>query len=104
MTRTMPNQFAIYGLAVREVRLIPLTVDQVEAIEPWFDDAETIRYLGDRGWVHDALRLNELMVSGKWPEPDVVARHLWVAFDDEDPVGLLGVEAYDNKTASLSVV
>src|SRR3954454_20166566 len=83
---------------------MPLTADLVQAIEPWFDDAETIRYLGDRTWAHDALRLDELMASGRWPEADVVERHSWVAFDEKRPVALLGVEAYDNRTASLSIV
>src|SRR3954447_9979208 len=50
------------------------------------------------------LRLNELMAAGGWPEPDVVDRRSWVAFDGEDPVGFLDVEAYDNKIASLSIV
>src|SRR5262249_56632451 len=34
-----------------------LTAELLPQVESWFDDPETIRFLGDRNWVRRALRL-----------------------------------------------
>src|SRR5205807_1363389 len=90
--------------AMSELRLWALSAELVDAIRPWFDDPETTKYLGGRGWPDQALRLAEEFASGTSTDANVVARHSWVALDGDEPVGLLGVEAYADHTASLSVL
>ena len=39
------------------LRLVPFTAGALLVVEPWFDDAETRRWLGDRRWPSMILRL-----------------------------------------------
>lgn len=67
-------------------------------VEPWFDDAETARYLGGRDWPRETLALVRRRPSG------AVDRRAWLALDDDRIVGLADVEAYDDGTASVAIV
>src|SRR5919199_3146484 len=43
--------------SVSVLRLVPFTIAALQAIEPWFDDPETCRWVGDRRWPSMMLRL-----------------------------------------------
>ena len=62
-------------------------------VEPWFDDAETRRWLGDRTWPRRLLELAR--------QSDRVA--LLYSLADE-PVGLLDIELYADGTAAVAVI
>lgn len=81
----------------------PLTTDLLPGIEPWFDDAETIRFLGDRAWIRRELRLVDETPGTEYRGRRVVGRDAWVVFD-ERPVGFIGVERYDDGRAGCTVV
>lgn len=40
-----------------EFHFKPITPEQVPLLEPWFDDAQTRRFLGDRAWLYRTLSL-----------------------------------------------
>ncbi len=83
----------------------PLTAPLVAAIECWFDDANTIRYLGGRDWVHRALDLMRDTPGVDFKGNTVLARHVWIAFDEANqPVGLIDVEPYSDGTAGFAFV
>src|SRR5258706_382955 len=42
---------------VTPIELRPFTPDLLGAVAPWFDDAETVRWLGGRDWPENLLRL-----------------------------------------------
>ena len=47
---------------MKDIRNVPmefvlLTEELAHAVAPWFDDADTIRYLGNRSWLYRELRL-----------------------------------------------
>lgn len=62
----------------------PLTAALAEAIETWFDDAATIRYLGRRRWVHRPLDLVQDSPGAKFRGRMVLSRHMWVVLDEAD--------------------
>lgn len=74
------------------LRLKPLDASDLPIVEPWFDDAETQRWLGGREWPALGFRLQG---------PD---RQLYLALDETTPVGLLDCEAYPDNSASFAVV
>lgn len=74
------------------LRLKPLDASDLPIVEPWFDDAETQRWLGGREWPALGFRLQG---------PD---RQLYLALDETTPVGLLDCETYLDNSASFAVV
>jgi RimJ/RimL family protein N-acetyltransferase len=70
-----------------------LQADDLAIVEPWFDDPETQRWLGDREWPRRLLWLTR--------QPGRVA--LLYALAD-DPVGLLDIELYDGGKAAVAVL
>ncbi|MCR6633908.1 GNAT family protein [Devosia sp.] len=74
------------------LRLKPLDASDLPIVEPWFDDAETQRWLGGREWPALGFRLQG---------PD---RQLYLALDETTPVGLLDCETYPDNSASFAVV
>ena len=87
------------------MRVAPLTSSLASVIAPWFDDAETARYLGGRAWLHASLRLVQAAPGSEVAGLRALARHLWVGFDEgEQPVALVDTEVYEDGTASLALV
>jgi GNAT superfamily N-acetyltransferase len=87
------------------MRFVALTPALVAFIEPWFDDPDTIRYLGGNHWLHRELDLMRDAPGVEFPGNTVVTRFVWVAFDGADrPVGLLDVEPYADGTAGAVFV
>ena len=87
------------------MRFEPLTSKLVAIVEPWFDDPETIRYLGRRDWVQRALLLVRQAPGAEFKGNIVLSRHAWVVFDQTNqPVGLIDIEPYNNGTAGMAFV
>lgn len=82
----------------------PLTAKLVAAVEHWFDDSETVRYLGGREWLHRELDLMRDSAGVEFRGKIILARYVWIVFDEaNEPVGLLDVEPYDDGTAGIAV-
>jgi RimJ/RimL family protein N-acetyltransferase len=82
------------------LRLVPFTPGHVPALEPWFDDPETMLRLGDRSWIRRAPALLELPTGAQFRGRITTGRRMWVSVDDRDtPVGFVDGEMYDRYTA-----
>ena len=89
----------------RKMRFEGLTPTLVAAVEPWFDDPDTIRYLGGRHWLHRELDLMRDAPGVEFRGNVVLSRHVWIIFDEADqPVGLVDVEPYVDGTAGMVFV
>lgn len=87
------------------MRFEPLTSSLIAAVETWFDEPETIRYLGGRNWVLSKLNCIREAPGATFRDTTVLARHVWVVFDEADqPVGLVDVELYDDGAAGAAFV
>jgi GNAT superfamily N-acetyltransferase len=75
--------------------LVPraFSCDDLRVVEPWFDDAETRRWLGDRRWPRRLLELARMP-----------GRSATVFVEGDAPVALLDVERYADGTAAIAVV
>jgi RimJ/RimL family protein N-acetyltransferase len=58
------------------------------SIEPWFDDAETRRWLGDSAWPRQALELQDRPL-GEFRGERETGRHQWLAWDQDALVGYI---------------
>lgn len=88
---------------MRPIHLRPFAPDLLGAVAPWFDDAETVRWLGGREWPENLLRL----IADPPHEhrgSTVRDRAGWVATLDGEPVALIDTEVYEDGTAALSLV
>jgi RimJ/RimL family protein N-acetyltransferase len=87
------------------MRLIPFSAAALPLVEPWFDDEDTCRWLGDRHWPAMVLRMAANPPrEPRGDRPRTVARQNWLFEEDAAPVALLDVEAYDNHTAGCAFV
>jgi RimJ/RimL family protein N-acetyltransferase len=86
--------------AMHRVRLVPFTVEDVERIEPWFDDLETQRRLGGRDWIRREPSLLGLTVGDEFRGKNVTGRRMWVSLDERGgPVAFVDGEMYDRYAA-----
>jgi RimJ/RimL family protein N-acetyltransferase len=88
---------------VTSIELRPFTPEVLGAVAPWFDDAETARWLGGRDWPESLLRL----IADPPPEhrgSSVRERAGWIATLDGDPVALIDTEVYVDGTAAVALV
>ena len=90
--------------AQQEFRFEILTPELVQKLEPWFDDPETIRYLGARDWLQQELTLMHQEFDFEFHGNTVLSRYDWVIFDTDQAIALVVVEPYRNQTASLAFV
>jgi RimJ/RimL family protein N-acetyltransferase len=74
-----------------------LTPETLPLVEPWFDDAEVRGRLGDRSWPARAIALQRSSPGSEFRGRRVLARHAWIAYDAETPVGLIDAEVYDRR-------
>ena len=85
------------------LQLVPFTAGALFVVEPWFDDADTRRWLGDRGWPSMILRL-AAGPPGEHRGHQVLERRGWIVEEDNAAVGLVDVEVYEGRTAGLAFV
>jgi RimJ/RimL family protein N-acetyltransferase len=85
------------------LQFIQFTARLLPEVEPWFDDPETIRFLGDRNWVRRALRLVEETPGTEYRGRMVLGRDVWIIFK-RVPVGFIDVERYDDGRAGCALV
>jgi RimJ/RimL family protein N-acetyltransferase len=74
-----------------------------DAVDPWFDDDDTRRFIGGTGWVEHSL----MHPPSAPTEPEgrrIAARFMWVAREDGTPVGVVDVATYDNGTSDLALI
>jgi GNAT superfamily N-acetyltransferase len=79
------------------VTLRPLTGDHVPIALPWFDDPETQRQLGGRGWLKKAVAMADAPL-GEFRGAVETGRYRWLALDGEFPVGYIDCGTYDRWT------
>jgi RimJ/RimL family protein N-acetyltransferase len=88
---------------VRPIELRPFTPDLLGAVAPWFDDAETARWLGGRDWPEDLLHL----IADPPQEhrgSTVRERAGWIVTLNGEPVALIDTEIYADDSAAVALV
>jgi RimJ/RimL family protein N-acetyltransferase len=85
------------------LELVPFTHSDRDAVDPWFDDDDTRRFIGGTGWVEHSL------MHPPSPRTDrdgrqIAARFMWVAQEDGVSVGVVDVATYDNGTSDLALI
>ena len=86
-----------------QVTLRPFTTEALDTVSPWFDDAETLRWLGGRDWAADLLGL----IANPPREhrgSKVRERSGWVASSGGEDVALVDAEIYDDGSAAVALV
>lgn len=87
-----------------DLELTVLDENNLDLVLPWFDDDKTRLALGDRDWPRQALRLMETQPGTTDDDLKVNDRVVWVAFEQESPVGLIHIETYSDGSAGFAVV
>jgi len=82
---------------------VPFTADALPLVEPWFDDAETRRRLGDRTWPSMILRLAG-SPPGEHRGRSVLEHRAWLVEMDNAPVGLVDAESYEDDTVGIALI
>ena len=86
-----------------ELRLVPFSGADLEAVAAWFDDPETRRWLGDRRWPAMILRLAADLPAEHCGHR-VIDRRAWIIEEGDVRVGMIDVEIYADRTAGLAFV
>ena len=85
------------------MEFVLLTEELAHAAAPWFDDVDTIRYLGKREWLYRELKLMQTEPGSEFKGRHVLARYVWIIQDqNEQPCGLVDIEPYDDGTAGMA--
>lgn len=88
---------------VNPLRFVPLAADYAALIEHWFDDADTVRFLGGLDWLASTLRFERpddtKPIDGRQPEE----HHAWLALSGDHPVALVDVLGYGDGSASMKM-
>jgi RimJ/RimL family protein N-acetyltransferase len=79
------------------LRLRPFEASELHVVEPWFNDAETQRWLGGLGWPR---RMLDLMTHplGEYRGARETGRFRWLAWEHEAAVGFIDCGTYDRWT------
>ena len=82
------------------VQLVNFRMEDVERIEPWFDDPETQDRLGGRDWIRRAPSLLKLTIGDEFRGRIVTGRRMWLSLDEGySPVAFVDGEMYDRYAA-----
>lgn len=90
---------------MKTLTLRPMAAADLHAVEPWFDDPATKEWLGDRSWPSAMLAVPARVIGECQDGVTTIAREAFVAADRAGAlVGMVDVEVYDDRTASLAFV
>ncbi len=85
------------------LRFVTLAPDYAELIEDWFDDADTVRFVGGLDWLASTLRFERPADTQPVDGEDPVAHHAWLALAGKQPVALVDVLSYGDGSASMKM-
>jgi len=88
---------------LQSVELEPFTRSDRDAVDPWFDDDDTRRFIGGTGWVEHSL-MHPPSPPSEREGRQISTRLMWVAREDGVPVGIVDVVTYDDATADLALI
>jgi RimJ/RimL family protein N-acetyltransferase len=74
-----------------------------DAVDPWFDDDDTRRFVGGIGWVEHSL-MHPPPPPTESRGRQISARFMWVAREGGVPVGVVDIATYDDETADLALI
>jgi RimJ/RimL family protein N-acetyltransferase len=78
------------------VQLVNFRMEDVERIEPWFDDPETQDRLGGRDWIRRAPSLLKLTIGDEFRGRIVTGRRMWLSLDEGySSIAFVDGEMYD---------
>ncbi len=81
-----------------------LTEVDSAVIEPWFDDLDTKKYLGNKDWLHRLFKLLDEMPGKEFKGKIISGRYALLVFLGQTPVALIDIETYSDATAALALV
>jgi len=84
------------------MNFVLLSPEQLSIVEPWFDDPDSRRFLGGPEEVAGDIELMRTTPGTVFRGHLVLSNHVWIVYEEEQAVGYLGVECYDNGTAGFS--
>jgi RimJ/RimL family protein N-acetyltransferase len=79
------------------LQLRPFERDQLPLVQPWFDDADTQRWLGGPGWPRLALDLQDRPLD-EFRGAMETGRYKWLAWEDDNAVGYIDCGTSDRWT------
>ncbi len=75
--------------------LKPFDKNLAKVITPWFDDAQTKKWLGNRTWVDNIFRLLNEPLGKEFRGSRSVGAYAYVAYNGEQPVGFIDAGIHD---------
>lgn len=96
-----PDTATVSG--VTALRFVSLGADYSELIEHWFEDADTVRFVGGLEWLASTLRFDRPDDAQPLDGRDPVVHHAWLALSGEQPVALVDVLGYEDGSASMKM-
>lgn len=75
-----------------------MTANDLAIVRPWFEDADTQRFLGAPGWPQRMLALADTAVGTTFRGAKQTGSYRWVAFDGANPVGYVDCGVCDRWT------
>jgi RimJ/RimL family protein N-acetyltransferase len=82
---------------VRRVELRPFTRELLHLVDPWFDDAETQRWLGGAEWPRRMLDLGDRPL-GEFRGAMETGRFRWLAYDGDRAIGYCDAGTFNRWT------
>lgn len=86
------------------MKFVLLTQTLADQIAAWFDDSETIRYLGGRDWLYRELALMQTAPMTTFRGRQILGRYVWVVEAEGQVCALVDIEPYDDGTAGMALV
>lgn len=80
-----------------DLRLLPFERSHLPLAEPWFDDADTNRWLGGPRWPQLILDLADRPLD-EYRGASETGRYQWLAWEHGTAVGYIGCDTYDRWT------
>jgi RimJ/RimL family protein N-acetyltransferase len=85
------------------LELASFTHSDRDAVDPWFDDDDTRRFIGGTGWVEHSL-MHPPSPPTERDGRQIAARFMWVARENGAAVGVVDLATYDDQTSDLALI